>query len=95
MNYKKRCVSSNQQVKRHCQMRRTYSSESVEDDGVCDKCISYCVDDGYPSLATVYPAKQCWENVNSGCEGFVRGTIFAALDKPFMGDKCKNGGKCR
>ena len=60
-----------------------------------DICMQYCKNDGYPSLAMVYPAAQCWRDIQDGCEGFERGTIFSELNKPFMGDKCKNGGRCK
>jgi len=57
-----------------------------------DKCVSYCSETGYPSLATVYSVNQCWRDILDGNEGFCRGTIFCELYKPFKGDKCKNGG---
>lgn len=44
------------------------------------------------SLAMVYGIKQSWRDINDGCDGFRRGTIFGELNKPFMGDKCKRGG---
>lgn len=59
------------------------------------ECVSVCREYGYPSLAMVYSASQCWRQINDGCEGFERGTIFDELNKPFMGDKCKNGGYCK
>lgn len=59
------------------------------------ECVSVCREYGYPSLAMVYSASQCWRQINDGCEGFARGTIFDELNKPFMGDKCKNGGYCK
>ncbi len=49
----------------------------------------------YPSLAAVYGVDQRWRDINDGCEGFERGTIFSELNKPFKGDKCKNGGYCK
>ncbi len=48
-----------------------------------------------PSLAMVYSVSQKWRFINDGCEGFDRGTIFDELNKPFAGDKCKRGGRCK
>ena len=48
-----------------------------------------------PSLAAVYGIKQTWQGVDDSFVGFSRGTIFNELDKPFKGDKCKNGGFCK
>ncbi len=45
----------------------------------------------YPSLAMVYPPRQCWRMLYDADVGFERGTIFRELDKPFSGDKCKTG----
>ena len=64
---------------------------------VCEKneienAVSYCSDSDYLSLASVYPVNQCWRDIVDGNEGFMRGTIFCELYKPFKGDKCKNGG---
>ena len=95
MNYKKtvysRCVRTRRPSEIRVESRQTERRTPCE----VEPCVSYCVSDGYPSLATVYPPRQCWRDINDGCEGFERGTIFSELDKPFMGDKCKNGGKCR
>lgn len=51
--------------------------------------------EGTPSLAAVYGIKQNWREIDDSCVGFERGTIFDELNKPFMGDKCKNGGYCK
>lgn len=48
-----------------------------------------------PSLAAVYGISQTWRGIDDSCVGFERGTVFNELDKPFMGDKCKNGGYCK
>ncbi len=69
-----------------------YSSDTARD---VDVCVSGCAENPYPSLAMVYGASQCWRGICDGDEGFERGTIFNELDKPFMGDKCKNGGYCK
>lgn len=45
----------------------------------------------YPSLAMVYPPRQCWRDLYDADVGLERGTIFRELDKPFLGDKCKTG----
>ena len=49
----------------------------------------------HPSLAAVYGISQEWRCIDDSCVGFERGTIFGELNKPFMGDKCKNGGCCK
>jgi hypothetical protein len=60
---------------------------------VIEKSTSYFGD--VPSLAAVYGISQSWRGVDDTCVGFERGTIFDELNKPFMGDKCKNGGYCK
>lgn len=37
------------------------------------------------SLAMAYIAMQQWQNIYDPDVGFVRGTIFSELDKPFLG----------
>ena len=44
---------------------------------------------GFP-LAMVYSPEQAFENLYEPDEGLSRGTVFIALDMPFMGD----GRKC-
>ena len=44
---------------------------------------------GYP-LAMVYSPEQAFENLYEPDEGLAHGTVFIALDMPFMGD----GRKC-
>lgn len=43
------------------------------------------------SLAMAYVPMQRFENLYDDEKGFMTGTIFAALDKPFIGGK--NGGR--
>ena len=40
-------------------------------------------------LAMTYVPWQKWEDIYSPEEGFARGTIFAQLDKSYIGRKCK------
>ena len=40
-------------------------------------------------LAMAYVPWQKWEDIYSPEEGFARGTIFAQLDKSYIGRKCK------
>ena len=47
----------------------------------------------YP-LAMVYSPVQSWQNVYCVEEGFMTGTIFRELDKPFYGPRC-HGGNCQ
>ena len=88
--YKRRTQSRGAQCYQRCAQPQEvrYSPEPAE-------CISVCREYGYPSLAMVYGASQCWRQICDGNEGFARGTIFDELNKPFMGDKCKNGGYCK
>ena len=39
-------------------------------------------------LAMTYVPWQKWEDIYSPDEGFARGTIFAQLDKTYIGRKC-------
>lgn len=95
MNYKKSVCNGYPRARRQsirpCAEKPTESVSKCS----CEPCVSYCVNDGYPSLAAVYSPRQCWRAIDDGCVGFERGTIFSELDKPFVGDKCKSGGKCR
>lgn len=43
------------------------------------------------SLAMVYSPEQFWQNLYNEEEGFMQGTIFKELDKPFYGPKCQGG----
>ena len=45
------------------------------------------------ALAMAYSPYQEWQNLFCEEEGFVVGTIFKELDKPFYGQKC-HGGAC-
>jgi len=45
------------------------------------------------SLAMVYSPNQEWQNIYCLEKGFISGTIFRELDKPFYGAKCY-GGDC-
>ena len=49
------------------------------------------INDGCP-LAMVYGISQQFRNINDPVTGLARGTIFAELDKPFLGYKCNKGG---
>ena len=102
MNYKRTPCVRHGAVRRQLCVRRDHpcaeartpcEREDVREN--CAQCVSYDEREGYPSLATVYHAHQCWQEINDGCEGLTRGTIFKQLDKPFMGDKCRSGGRCK
>ena len=41
------------------------------------------------ALTMAYVPWQKWEDIYSPEEGFARGTIFAQLDKSYIGRKCK------
>ena len=43
-------------------------------------------------LAMVYSPYQEWQNIYCGDKALECGTIFAELDKPFLGYKCNKGG---
>ena len=53
-------------------------------------CSNYFITLGAP-LAAVYSPIQVWRGVYSEAQALARGTLFADLDKPFMGKgrKCK------
>ena len=42
-------------------------------------------------LGMVYSPYQEWQNIYDSDKGFDNGTIFAELDKPFLGYKCNRG----
>ena len=86
--YKKRsaCQGVSRQIERTCPIIPAPSETD---------CERYVGINDAPSLAAVYGISQSWRGIDDGCEGFERGTIFNELDKPFMGDKCKNGGCCK
>ena len=45
-------------------------------------------------LGMVYSPVQEWQNLYSSEKGFVEGTIFMELNKPFDGAKSNKGGSC-
>ena len=55
-----------------------------------DNCDNYTAEFDY-ALAMVYPPVQNWQNLYCEEEGFVAGTIFRELNKPFYGPKCHGG----
>ena len=70
----------------NCQMARRRAEENT-----CEnKCDNYDAEFDY-ALAMVYPPMQNWQNIYCEEEGFVAGTIFRELDKPFYGSKCRGG----
>jgi hypothetical protein len=58
----------------------------MEEMGYCDQCPQNC-----PALAMAYVPDQQWRNVYTSDVGFHRGTIFAELDKPFIGEEAVCG----
>lgn len=88
--YKSRSKSRGMQSRERCSFPDEARIRIAEND-----CVSVCREYGYPSLAMVYGASQCWRDIDDGPVGFSRGTIFGELDKPFMGDRCRNGGYCK
>lgn len=57
-------------------------------------CGDYSANDFNHTLAMVYSPVQEWQNLYCEEEGFMEGTIFKELNKPFYGPKC-TGGSCR
>ena len=90
MTYKK-IMYKNRQMQRSCECDRIERSYAPQKEITVVRAESK----SYPSLAAVYGVDQQWRDINDGCEGFERGTIFCELNKPFKGDKCKNGGYCK
>lgn len=69
------------------------SSETASDVGNCGCAgndFTHAGEFDY-SLAMVYSPYQHFQNLYCEEEGFVAGTIFKELDKPFYGPKCKGG----
>lgn len=58
-----------------------------------DKKDSYSAEMNY-KLGMVYSPYQEWQNLYPAEKGFVVGTIFEELNKPFCGYKCNKGGSC-
>ncbi|MBQ8836766.1 MAG: spore coat associated protein CotJA [Clostridia bacterium] len=77
-----------------CGENRT-ESNSKNMNSHCDDCHcgDYSNNDFNYSLAMVYSPEQEWQNLYCEEEGFMAGTIFKELDKPFYGAKCM-GGSC-
>ena len=75
----------------------TFNSSEGKDDCLehneNSNCGTYQVSEFNYSLAMVYSPEQIWQNLYTEEEGFVAGTIFKELDKPFYGQKC-HGGAC-
>lgn len=57
----------------------------------CDVCD---MNDMNYTLAMVYSPYQEWQNIYDGEKSLERGTIFAELDKPFLGYKSGKGAGC-
>ena len=65
--------------------------QDVETNGrTCKKCDFSCVD-AFP-LSMAYVPMQKFENIYELEKGFDTGTIFAALDQPFIGYMKRGGG---
>ena len=75
-----------------CNMNENVSPALDRNEGTC-RYEDYSSDEYNYSLAMVYSPVQTWENLYCEDEGFVAGTIFKELDKPFYGAKC-HGGNC-
>lgn len=54
-------------------------------------CGDYASNDFNHSLAIVYSPEQQWQNLYCEEEGFMEGTLFKELNKPFYGPKCGGG----
>ena len=95
MTYKKTMYKKHSQYKAGQRSISCTSQPEIRYSQETPECTTVCREYGYPSLAMVYAASQCWRMISDDCVGFERGTIFDELNKPFMGDKCKNGGYCK
>lgn len=68
-------------MKKQCNTPTDYSLKN--------HCNMYSVDTVNSNpLAMAYVPWQYWQQPVEPCEGLERGTIFAELDKPFLGGKC-------
>ena len=70
-----------------CDIPNCSITESNRDTNSCE---TYPAEFNY-TLAMVYPPEQVWQNIYCVEEGFMAGTIFRELDKPFYGPKCHGG----
>lgn len=51
----------------------------------CEECRTYfCIDGANAPIATSYTPMQIFDDIYAPEKGYTRGTIFAALDKPFL-----------
>lgn len=70
-----------------CNIPNCSNAESNRDTQICE---TYPAEFNY-ALAMVYPPEQVWQNIYCVEEGFMVGTIFRELDKPFYGPRCHGG----
>lgn len=59
-----------------------FHNEANEQAGCCSQFTDQPI-----SLAMAYVSRQEWEDLYETSLGFERGTIFAQLDKPFIGEE--------
>ncbi len=83
-----------------CSQTRLYNDndtgcgcENVTPNESSGECGTFRSDDFDYSLAMVYSPHQEWQNLFCEEEGFLAGTIFRELDKPFYGQKCCGGNR--
>lgn len=76
----------------NCVDTRTFKRQSEENNCSCSEeqnhhsCAEECMENLCEMpLAMAYVPWQNWRNIYEICKGFQRGTIFAELDKPFLG----------
>ena len=69
-----------------CNLHNHHSESHCQNEDYANNSFNY-------ALAMVYSPKQEWQNIYCEEEGFIAGTIFKELDKPFYGAKC-HGGTC-
>lgn len=81
-------------VARNCGCNNTQTTTAPVTNNSCEcEYNEYASESFNYSLAMVYSPYQEWQNIYCEEEGFVAGTIFKELDKPFYGPKC-SGGNC-
>lgn len=52
----------------------------------CGECMGYdCIDDNGTALAMAYVPMQKYDDIYTTAEAYSAGTLFKALDKPFLG----------
>ena len=95
MNYNRGCYN-----RPSAQNYRTRAMQTAEENRLRTSCVAREQYDIFETkeqnytLAMVYSPYQEWQNIYNGEKALENGTIFAELDKPFLGYKYTKGTGC-